>query len=196
MITFANLFFNSLWPGLVVWSALYISDYVLTLSCARLYQAGVSDRIAFEGSYEITPYFQADIDSLRRVSPRFVVVLLLSGAYLAGIWWLTTGLQPALYQFALGAMILSQLAVHIRHVRNLFLFRAIIGTDAVRGRIEYSRPLVLRMSSVELLGFAGAFALLFVFTQSWFMMGGAIACLAMAGKHWRLARKHASSAKS
>ena len=196
MITFTNLFFRSPWPGLIVWSALFVSDYVLTLSCARLYRAGVSDKIAFEGSYELNPYFQKDIDSLTKVSPRFVAALLVTAGYLIGVWWLTMVSQPALYQFALGALILSQLAVHIRHVRNAFLFRAIAATDAVRGRIEYSRPLTLRVSSVEFLGFAGAFAVLTVFTQNWFTLGGAIACLAMAWKHRRLASKYAAAKPS
>jgi hypothetical protein len=64
-----NYFFESLWPGLAFWAVLYISDYYLTLTCARLYQRGVREKIEFEGSYEITPYFQADIDSLRAISP-------------------------------------------------------------------------------------------------------------------------------
>ena len=34
--------------------------------------------IVFEGSYEITPFFQRDINSLRAVSPRFVFILLLT----------------------------------------------------------------------------------------------------------------------
>jgi len=196
MTAFANLSFNSPWPGLAVWSALYISDYSLTLACAKLYRAGVSDKIVFEGSYEITPYFQSDIDSLRVVSPRFVAALLLGGAWLAVVWWLSMESQPGLYQFVLGAMISTQLAVHVRHMRNLSLFRVIVGTDAVRGRIEYSRPLVLRMSSVELLGFSGLFVLLFTFTQSWFVLGGAIGCLSIAWKHQRLARTYVSSAST
>ena len=51
-------------------AALFISDYVLTLACARLYRG--QDKIVFEGSYEITSTDQADVDALRKVSPRFV----------------------------------------------------------------------------------------------------------------------------
>lgn len=192
MTTLANPWLNSPWPGLAVWIALFISDYSFTLACARLYQAGVGEKIVFEGSFEITPYFQRDIDSLRVVSPRFLVALLRSGALLVLVWWLSRQTQPEMYQFTLGAMISVQLAIHVRHLRNLFLFRAMIGTDAVRGRIEYSRQMVLRMSAVELLAFSGLFALLFVFTQSWFVLGGASACLVTAWKHQRLARKHVS----
>jgi hypothetical protein len=90
-------------------------------------------------------------------------------------------------------MVLVQLAIHVRHLRNLVLFRAIINTDGVRGRIEYSRPLMHRMSACELLTFSCLFFLLFVFTQHWFMLGGATACLSTALKHRRLMRRLASS---
>jgi uncharacterized membrane protein YjjP (DUF1212 family) len=78
-------------------------------------------------------------------------------------------------------------------LRNLFLFRAVNYTDAVRGRIEYSRTLLLRMSSSESLAFSGLFFLTFIFTQSWFILGGAIGSLSLVAKHRRLAKKLPSS---
>ncbi len=111
MNTLSNLFLNSLWPGLVVWGLLYISDYALTLSCARLRRAGAGDKIVVEGSYEITPFYQRDIDSLRPVSPRFVAILLLGVVTLAIFRNFAMQLQPELYYFALGALISVQLAI-------------------------------------------------------------------------------------
>ena len=88
MTSLGTFLVDNLWPGMVVWSVLYISDYSLTLACARLYRRGVSARIVFEGSFEITPYFQSDIDSLKVVSPRFVAAMLLTWVYLAAVWFL------------------------------------------------------------------------------------------------------------
>lgn len=73
----SNFFLTSLWPGLLVWILLYVSDYTLTITCARLYRNGVNEKLVFEGSYEITPYFQKDIDTLRLASPRFLLILVL-----------------------------------------------------------------------------------------------------------------------
>jgi len=190
-----NFFLQHLWPGLVLWIALYISDYSLTLTCARLYQNGVREKIAYEGSYEITPYFQRDIDSLRRVSPRFIGALLAIAALLSVLWRLVPETGSAPYAFLLGVLISIQLTIHIRHLRNLFTFRAAM-TDAVRGRIEYSRPTMLRHSSLELLSFAGLYLVLYVFTFSWFVLGGTVGCLALANGHWRLARKHSAKAQA
>jgi hypothetical protein len=180
---------NSFWAGAALWTLLYISDYALTLVSARLYRAGANDKIVFEGSYELTPYYQGDIDSLRAVSPRFLLALLFSLVLLFSLWWLTL----EMYSFALGAMILIELTVHMRHVRNLFLFRAIVSTDEVRGRIEYSRPLMLRLSSLEILMFAVLFTLLFAYKPSWFVFGGVVSCLSQSVNHWKLAQNAAVS---
>jgi hypothetical protein len=184
-----DIFFNNLWPGMVAWSILYVSDYALTITCAHLYRAGANEKIVFEGSYEITPYFQNDINSLRLISPRFLAMLLLSTSLLVLMWVLTRQSQPQFYQFVLGSMILLELTIHVRHLRNFFLFRSINYTDAVRGRIEYSRALMLRMSSLECFVFSGLYLVLFMFTQSWFILGGVAGLFSLAVKHRRLAAK-------
>jgi hypothetical protein len=189
-----NVLLSSPWPGMVIWVALYISDYALTLKCARLYRRAASEKIELEGSFEITPYYQNDVDALRTISPRFLTALVLSVMYLAVLWWLALATQPAFYEFVIGMLVSTELAVHHRHIRNLFLFRALANSDAVQGRIRYARPLLLRMSAVEMLAFSGLFAVLFVFTWSWFVLGGVLGCVAVAFKHLRLARKQVANA--
>src|SRR5215469_7294773 len=115
---------------MVLWGLLYVSDYTLTIACARLYRR--QETIVFEGSYEITPFYQRDIDSLRVVSPRFVFVLCLTLGMLAFLWILNEqSPAPELYQFTLGCLIVVQLAIHIRHLSNLFLFRSINYTSMI-----------------------------------------------------------------
>jgi hypothetical protein len=187
-------FFNSLWPGLVVWLVLYISDYTLTIVCARQYRSGVSEKLVFEGSYELTPYFQRDIDSLRAISPRFVVAWVVSGLLLAWVWFLSLQSAREFYTFLLGSMILIELTIHVRHLRNFSLFRGFSDPTCVRGRIEYSRPFILKNSSREMFVFSCLYVALFAFTQSWFVLGGATACFSTAIKHHRLARAASSKA--
>jgi len=196
MMSGTTFFFDNLWSGLVVWVVLYVSDYTFTLACARLYRQGVCDKIVFDGSFELNPYFQADIDSLRVVSPRFVAALIIGLAYFAAIHWLAAESQPGLYEFVLGAAISSELAIHVRHLRNLFLFRAIARGEDIQGRIHYSRSIILQMSSVELLGFSVLFGVTSIFTSSWFLMGGTAACVALALKHWRQANKQSGRGKN
>jgi hypothetical protein len=185
-----ELLLGNYWAGPSIWALLFISDYTLTLTCARLYVAGVRDKIAFEGSYELTPFFQRDIDLLRRISPRFILILLLIPFLLVVLRFLTFSSIPEIYAFSLGAFILTQLSIHIRHFRNLYLF-GVAKTDQVRGRIEYARRISLTISSIEMLSFCGMFLVIFAFTQSWFVLGGSLSCLSIAMKHRRLSNQHA-----
>lgn len=188
-----DVFYASPWPGLLLWSALYISDFLLTMICARLYR-GVREHVKFEGSYEITPYYQKDVDELRVFSPRFFLALALTCTIQALIWWLAVRavVLPDLYLFALGAMVLLELTIHVRHIRNLFLFRAILAGTGISGRIEYPRDVVLRLSAVELFSFAVLYAIVFLVTVSWFVLGGAVACVSTGANHLNLVRRHQS----
>ena len=196
MTSLEDLLFSNLWPGLLAWTAIYVSDYSMTLVCARLYQHCVRERISFEGSFELNPHFQADIDSLRIVSPKVVTAMLISCVYLSAVWWLARQTQVQLYEFVLGAFLSMELAIHIRHVRNFFLFRAISKGNSVQGHIHYARPLLLRLSSVEFFAFSGMFAVLSVFTSSWFLFGGAVTCLGVALKNTKLAKSHSAYAQT
>lgn len=186
-----EIFRNYFWAGMAVWAALYISDYYLTLTCARLYQGGVKEKIKFEGSYEITPQFQSDIDNLRKISPRFVRAMICGLALLFLIWLTSRRVAPEAYGLALGTLIGIQLAIHMRHFRNLAMFRALAAGE-LDGQIEYPRPLMLRFSAFEMLAFVGLFLVLYLFTSSWFVLGCALGCLMLAAKHSQWSQKAAA----
>ena len=187
-----DAFYASPWPGLLMWAALYTSDLVLTMTCARLYQQGARKVVLFEGSYEITPYYQNDVDRLRLFSPRFFAALAATCGLQALLWFMTmrTLVLPDFYLFTIGAMLLVELTIHVRHVRNLFLFRSLVAGEGITGRIEYPRPIMLRLSAIEIATFAALYAVLFVVTEDWFLLGGAVACVSLATSHLQLSRAH------
>lgn len=80
--------------------------------------------------------------------------------------------------------------IHMRHLRNLFLFRTAFGPAGVRGRIEYPKRVTLRLSFFEFLEFSALYFMLFLATRSWFLLGGSLNCLVVAIKHRALARRH------
>jgi len=56
---------------------------------------------------------------------------------------------------------------------------------------------MLRASSWEALAFSGFYLMLFAFTGSWFILGGAVACFSLGVKHRRLAgRLHTNLART
>lgn len=193
----SSYLFDSWIPGTALWVVMYVSDYACTIASARLYRSGANQHIVFEGSFELTPYFEKDIDALRRVSPRFIVALALFVCALVYIWFSTQWIPwlAPLYEVVLGSLILLQCMVHMRHFRNLHLFRSLQKDAGLRGRLEYPRPLILRASAAEGLSFATMYLLLAVAFASWFFLGGALSCLALWSKHRSLARQPTLRAK-
>ena len=179
------------WLGLALWGLSYLADYYLTLYSARLYRDGGQAHFAFEGSLELTPYYQRDIDALRRVSLRFIFALLGAALLIEIIWYLANGVAgvPALFEFAIGGMVLREAAVLLRHARNIALFRSIRSGRAPTGQVFYPRRLSLSLSAAELLSFAALFAALGLLLGSWFLAGGAFACAVTSFQHWRRARR-------
>jgi hypothetical protein len=181
---------DSPWLGAALWAALHVSDFAFTLACARMYHAGVRDVLVFEGSFELTPFFQKDVDALRTISPRFALSVLWGVALLIAAWWASRLVWPEAYPFALGALVFQQVAVHVRHIRNFVLFRKILGRQGIRGRVEYARPAMLQISATELACFAGVFLVASLVAFSPVFLGGAAGCASLALQHLRLARKH------
>ena len=168
------------WLAIGLWILFYCVDYLLTIKAARMYQAGANNHIAFAGGYELNPIFQKDIATLRRFSYRFFLLLLLFG----GILWLiySTGFQE-MFAFSLGLLIGIQLAIHLRHVRNLAVFYYACRSQGMIGKIQYEHWLSLRLSSIELFGYSVFFLFLFLVCANFFILGGAVGCLLMGWRH-------------
>jgi hypothetical protein len=187
-----RLMLDNPWVALALWLASYFADYYLTLYSARLYRQGAQDHFGFEGSLELTPYYQNDIDRLRRVSLRFLLAVVWSVLLLELIWYLSHNLLywPPAFEFVLGGLLLREAAVIMRHLRNIGLFRAARhGGVGLEGKVSYSRRLSLSQSALELGSYTLFFAVLAVLTDSWLLAGGALACALTGFQHWRRARK-------
>jgi hypothetical protein len=178
---------SSWWIGPGLWALAYVSDYCLTVAAARLYRRGAHDHYVFDGSYELTPVFQKDIDEVRWFSPTFAAFLVGTGAMLVGLQWAASYVElPEAYLVALGALLLVEVPIHLRHARNLIMFH-VMSKGQVTGRLAYPRWVVLRMSAMELGLFALLYALLFVGTQHWMLLGGALKTGRTALSHWKMA---------
>ena len=190
------LLINHVWLAVAIWVISYTADYYATIYTARLYQARARMFFTFGGSLELTPYYQRDVDQLRRWSPRFGLALLLSVIGIVLVWWLSVGWlsQPDIFLFLMGALVLREAAVLLRHARNITLFRYARDTDGLTGQVSYARWLVLKLSAIELISFALLFCLLFLLAGRWFFLGGGVACLTTGYQQWRLARKTDSPA--
>lgn len=184
---------SSPWPGVVLWIILYISDYSLTIFCARGFRE--TGHFQFEHSFELTPQYQKDIDALKPVSKLHIILLFIYSLLIVFIWWLTKRLLffPWTYLLYLGMFLLMEVAVHLRHLRNVSLIREIRKNGGVEGEIKYRKWFSYRISASEFYLYSALFLLIAMLTYSPFFLGGAIMCFGTGFKHSRLAKKTKST---
>lgn len=188
---FESYLLTHLWLPALLWTILYTGDYYLTIWGARLYKS--QKHIQVEGSYELTPQYQKDIDSLRMFSPRFVIWLFYGIGILLVVWY-TVGDLRHLYGAVVGALLIPEVAVHIRHVQNIVLYRRLCSPNpGVTGSITYSRSYSYSISALGFLCMAIFLLVAFLLTQSWILLGGFVSLLAHTEKHYRYARRLASA---
>lgn len=180
---------TSPWYGVILWIILYTSDYYLTIYSARGFRE--IGHFQFQGSFELTPQYQKDIDNLRPVSKLHIMLLIAYSLLILVIWWITR-LSIYLewsYLLYLGMFLLLEVAVHLRHLRNIALIHEIRKNGGVEGQITYKKWFSYRISALELYIFASLFLIIAALTYSLFFLGGAIMCFGTGIKHSRLARK-------
>ena len=181
------------WLGPLVTAVVYVSDYYLTIRSARLYHAGGKNYMSVEGSYELNPTYEADIDSLRLLSPKLLLTVVVTTAFLLMVWLLSvywTALLPVeFYFFALGAFICLQGPIHIRHLQNMVLFRHALTGEGVSGSVHFDRWLSLDISAAGLWVASAFFLLWFLLTGSWFLLGGTMSCAIVALKQRQLSKQ-------
>ena len=180
---------RSPWVGVVLWVILYISDYYLTVYSARGFkEIGL---FQFEGSFELSLQYQKDIDALKPISRLHIILLILYSLVILGIWYLMVyflGL-PWAYLLYLGMFLLLEVAVHLRHLRNVFLIREVKKNGGASGQISYRKGFSYRVSAFELYMYSGLFLIVAALESSLFFLGGAIMCFGMGFRHSRLAKK-------
>ena len=184
---------RSPWFGVILWIILYISDYYLTIYSARGFKE--ISHFQFEGSFELTPQYQKDIDALKPVSRLHIILLVLYSLVIIGIWYLMVyflGL-PWAYLLYLGMFLLVEVAVHMRHFCNVLLIREIKKNDGASGQISYKKWFSYRISAFELYLYFGLFLIVAALESSPFFLGGAIMCFGTGFKHNRLAKKAKSN---
>lgn len=172
------------WPGLILWTLVYFSDYAMTIASARKYRS--NPHLEFEGSYELTPQFEKDVDALKPISTRHLLFLLLTNLILLVLWWLFSLLGAARgFSLILGMFLLMEVGVHFRHYRTYHSLSLNESKGGLEGKISYRRWFLFSTSAFEFICFSALFLLTAVLTNSLFFLGGSIACLSLAINHHR-----------
>ena len=188
-----NWLATSPWYGVILWIILYTSDYYLTLYASRGFRE--IGHFQFEGSYELTPQYQKDIDAHRPFSKLHIILLVLYSLMLLLIWWFTQSFAFIRWTYLvyLGMFLLVEVAVHLRHFRNIFLIQLIRKEGSVEGQVKYRRHFSYKISAFDFYSLGVIFLITSLLTYSAFFFGGAIMCIGTGFKHSRLAKKAKST---
>jgi len=186
-----DLLVSNLWIGLTLWVITYAADYYLTVLSAKLYEQIGRQFVATEGSLELTPEYEQDIEARRLLSPRFLKSTAFGCIFLLGIWYVAVFIPVVklYYMFILGALVLRQLAVIIRHVNNLTMYGLLRKEGAATGKIEYRRWVAHRRAGVDLIAFGCLFLFSFAMTGQLFWAGGSLFCAATGAEHFKKGRQ-------
>jgi hypothetical protein len=188
---FEELIFQKLWIVLPVWLVLYLSDYYLTILGARYHKAGACEHITYGGSYELSPEFQSDVDSLRLFSPKLIRDVFVSSAVII-ILWLISREKPEFIHFLkffIGGYILQEVAILVRHVKNIALFHFAKNHRGISGQLRYEYWLAYKLSGIEFFSFACVFLIVFIFTGSFSFLGGSFITAITGWRHFKMSIK-------
>jgi hypothetical protein len=184
-----NYIVNHPWIPAIAWLVIYPSDYYLTLWGAKL--RSLQNFIQMEGSYELNPQYQKDIDEQKRFSPTFVYYLILAPALFLGFGygfpWKET---KYIFSMLIGVSFFTEIAIHIRHIDNITTYRKLAGSNpGISGRIMYSRRFIYQRSAAQLFGFSVITLVAFALTLSPILLGGTLGLISLARSDWNLAKK-------
>lgn len=179
------------WIITILWGIVYLADYYLTIYGARLFREILGPHIQTGGSYELTPVFRKDVDNLRLFSPAFAWRLIFSMAMFPVIYWISYSLLGTGWPFLFlaGGFFLRSVPILLRHMRNIGMALSAREPGSIQGSVTYSLKLNLRLSAVELWGFAAFYLITAVVLNSAFFYGGAVICAITGLQHWSYARK-------
>jgi hypothetical protein len=176
------------WLPALLWAVLYASDYQLTLVGARLRKA--QDIYLIEGSYELTPEYQDDVDKDRKLSSTYVTWLL-TGIIIMLVPW-ASGFPDGMavyYGLLVGAFLLPELVVHVRHLENIIFYRGLCGPEpGVSGSLTMSRKCVYERSATQLFVMSGLVLVLSALTMSPILLGGVVGVARCGWSHRQLAK--------
>jgi hypothetical protein len=169
--------FESLPVAVVLWLIVYVADYYLTLYGRQLWLQNAKDLLSFQGSYELNPYYQKDVDANKWVSRRFIFMVAFGILWMLFMWGATHYLNlPQVFPAAMGFLLLMEIVVLSSHVQNIRLFKSAAITGSVEGHISYARWVSMDGTAWKFAYWGVIYLIFALLLSNWFFAGGALSC--------------------
>jgi hypothetical protein len=169
-----------------VWAGLFILDLYLTARAEGEYRRNAQGILIYEAGYQLVDPTHERTESKLTFTSRSIFLLLTSSIGLMLFWLVVVEIWgfEGEYLFFLGALLLTIVAVDIRHIQNIFLYSNTGTPNGLHGRLEYPGWLGYRSSAVEMFSFSALYLVLALVLSSWFTAGGSIGCALIGARHW------------
>ncbi|HBC87701.1 MAG TPA: hypothetical protein DCZ94_12150 [Lentisphaeria bacterium] len=162
----------------LIWIAIYSSDWIMNYLGARLYHNKVRSFWLFEKGYYLKSISEEEIKNPSKLMVRFFSELLITST---SIWILLYSCRLLsswnIYEFFCGTFVLLEACIHFRHVRNVALFSLAKKGSGLYGCIAIPKWITLRNSFTEFAIFSLSYLLIYFFdTSNYFVLGGVTSC--------------------
>ena len=176
------------YPEIILMPIMALVDYFLTVISAIQIEKGYSQHFKTK-HYELNPIWQKDIAKKKWFNPRHIFrTIALSLVMMCGLEFLD--MPDDFNQAVLGGILITYAMVIGKHLSNLFIFRHFFRhRDEISGQVIMSHKLVLSISMYGSLAFIIPVAMVAIFTQSYFALGGTVGIAALFFHHLKWIRK-------
>jgi hypothetical protein len=162
---------------------LMFSDYYLTLLGKKLRDNVYLQHISTE-EYELNPVWQKDINKFKMFNYKHVLAVILITGY---FYFASLVLRDSWYYGIYGALFTMYAYIIMRHLNNILIYRfANRNPNLFSGKATYGLLFSLNLSKYQSFTYSVFMLALFAWTQSWFILGGAIglALLGLTNIRW------------
>jgi hypothetical protein len=176
-----QILLQQIWVGILLAAALYITAHLLSIWEVALYKRGGKNLIQIEGYERLVANYLKPDGSIRWMHLRLIgiLVVIIVGLPSAG-WSLIDRLDlPQVYLLLLGGICIYACMDILGELRLIALWRYGMKGE-LEGELKVTRRMMMTLSYITYYGFALLFLILFLVTESWFVLGGLVACFVMA----------------
>lgn len=165
------------WPAIILGVLAIAADQLTTLYEVYLYHTVMSGLLEYVDRYRLTPQVQAALTQHRWISGRMIVTWGLLALGIGAVWWICIQQidRPDVFVLLMGGLVLAPTADTLRQYQQIMVFREVQRRGGLQGHATFTRQLSFMQAVYGLYSFVILYLLLFVFTGSWFVLGGALA---------------------
>lgn len=169
---------TSPWPALVIGLLITGADLALTTAAASLYYGGAREIISLPGQYAMQKPYNPQGGWRQFWTRRYTLFLIGTAIAIPAAWFVFTRMNRLdwVWEFAIGGLVLFELAECLRLLKVVTLFRLARRGTGIVGRLEAQKWASMNLFVVDQYGLALVFLLAFAATGSVFFFGGAATC--------------------